>query len=113
MPLIAHLRELSCIPKVCLNKKAARTAIRTALKKLMFVVTKVQQSFGNWLQSHSWTHWATFTTPYTLTLPSARRLMNRFGEMRISPDKVLEMSLKGFFGRLSRLIVRKAIIPML
>ncbi len=46
-------------------------------------MTKVQQSFGTWLGSHSWTHWGTFTTPYTLTLPSARRLMERFGTMRV------------------------------
>jgi hypothetical protein len=48
-------------------------------------MTKVQNAFGEWLQSYTWTHWATFTTPYTLTLPSARRLMQRFGEMRVSP----------------------------
>lgn len=60
-------------------------------------MTKVQQSFGNWLQANSWTHWATFTTPYTLTLPSARRLMNRFGEMRISPDIGARNVVKGLF----------------
>lgn len=60
-------------------------------------MTKVQNSFGSWLQTHNWTHWATFTTPYTLTLPSARRLMQRFGEMRVAPVPGATKVVKGLF----------------
>jgi hypothetical protein len=60
-------------------------------------MTKVQNSFGSWLQSFDWTHWATFTTPYTLTLPSARRLMNRFADMRVSPDIGARNVVEGLF----------------
>jgi hypothetical protein len=82
---------------VCPNKKAAELPTRTALNKIAVCMTKVQNAFGTWLQSHSWTHWATFTTPYTLTLPSARRLMNRFGDMRVSTDINARKVVKGLF----------------
>ena len=60
-------------------------------------MTKVQHSFGTWLQSHNWTHWATFTTPYTLTLSSARRLMSRFADMRVAPAPGSPKVLKSLF----------------
>ena len=60
-------------------------------------MTNIQKSFGTWLQSHNWTHWATFTTPYSLTLPSARRLMNRFADMRINTDITSPNVVKGLF----------------
>lgn len=39
--------------------------------------TKIQEIYGSWLSDYQWTYWATFTTRYQLTLPSARRLMHR------------------------------------
>lgn len=46
--------------------------------------------YANWLNQNEWNYWATFTTKYELTLPSARRamqrqfnLMNKFGPTRI------------------------------
>ena len=35
------------------------------------------QNFGEWLSGMNWTHYATFTTSYELTLKSARRAMHR------------------------------------
>jgi hypothetical protein len=36
-----------------------------------------KNEFGNWLSNENWTHYATFTTGYELTLNSARRAMHR------------------------------------
>ncbi|MFM7851642.1 MAG: hypothetical protein ACKO96_06905, partial [Flammeovirgaceae bacterium] len=33
---------------------------------------------GDWLHSKEWSHWATLTTPYELTMKGARRLADRF-----------------------------------
>jgi len=41
-------------------------------------MTKIQDSYGQWLSQYDWSYWITFTTRYTLTLPSGRRLMERF-----------------------------------
>lgn len=41
-------------------------------------MTKIQDSYGEWLSQYDWSYWVTFTTRYTLTLPSGRRLMERF-----------------------------------
>ena len=38
----------------------------------------IQTAYANWLNSQGWTHFVTLTTPYTLTLNSARRLIDRF-----------------------------------
>jgi hypothetical protein len=43
--------------------------------------------YGDWLQNFEWTYWCTFTTRYTLSLPSARRLMWRMFDMRASASK--------------------------
>lgn len=32
---------------------------------------------GSWLKGYDWTHWVTFTTPYEMTMKSARRAMHR------------------------------------
>ena len=42
---------------------------------------KVQSTYGEWLNSYQWSYFCTFTTRYSLTLPSARRLMYRFWDM--------------------------------
>lgn len=44
--------------------------------------------YGEWLQNYEWSYWCTFTTRYSLTIPSARRLMWRFYDMRTSKDKL-------------------------
>jgi hypothetical protein len=51
---------------------------------------KELSQYANWLNQNEWTYWATFTTRYELTLPSARRamerqfnLMNKFGPTRM------------------------------
>lgn len=41
-------------------------------------MVKVQEIYGSWLSQYEWTYWTTCTTRYQLTLPSARRLMQRF-----------------------------------
>lgn len=50
------------------------------------MTTNIQNSFGTYLRAFEWSHWATFTTPYPLSLPSARRLMERFGNARVSSE---------------------------
>jgi hypothetical protein len=42
---------------------------------------KVQNSYGQWLGQYEWSYFCTFTTRYSLSLPSARRLMHRFWTM--------------------------------
>lgn len=37
-------------------------------------ITHLNEHFGNWLTNFHWSHWATLTTRYELTLPSARRI---------------------------------------
>lgn len=37
-----------------------------------------QEQYANWLTPLPWSHWATCTTGYAMTLPSARRAMDRF-----------------------------------
>lgn len=39
---------------------------------------KMHDSYADFLQTFAWTHYVTFTTGYTLTLASARRLMENF-----------------------------------
>jgi hypothetical protein len=38
---------------------------------------RYKEEFGKWLQPIPWSYWATPTTGYELTLPSARRAMHR------------------------------------
>jgi hypothetical protein len=38
----------------------------------------VNESYAEWLGSFEWDYFCTFTTPYNLTLKSARRLMEKF-----------------------------------
>lgn len=40
------------------------------------------QAYGKWLGQYDWDYFCTFTTRYQLTLPSARRLMWRFWDMK-------------------------------
>ena len=35
----------------------------------------VRNAYAEWLNEFKWTYWATFTTGYKLTMPSARRAM--------------------------------------
>jgi hypothetical protein len=39
---------------------------------------KNQSAYGDWLKGYDWTYWATLTTKYSLTLPSARRIADGF-----------------------------------
>jgi hypothetical protein len=52
-------------------------------------------AMATWLQGQEWTRFCTFTTPYTLTLPSARRLMENF-HSRIT-EKVFDGVAPRFF----------------
>lgn len=45
---------------------------------------------GDWLHSMPWTHWATLTTPYELTMKGARRLAHRF-HRRLNKDAPASM----------------------
>jgi hypothetical protein len=36
---------------------------------------QVRNAYAEWLNEFKWTYWATFTTVYKLTMPSARRAM--------------------------------------
>ena len=40
--------------------------------------TQSQTALGNWLNTFDWTHWATLTTKYQLTLKSGRRIATGF-----------------------------------
>lgn len=40
-------------------------------------------SMGEWLNTIQWTYWATFTTPYELTIQSARRMAENIGKFCI------------------------------
>jgi hypothetical protein len=39
--------------------------------------TRISDHWGEFLLTKDWSHWATFTTPYELTMPGARRLADR------------------------------------
>jgi hypothetical protein len=45
---------------------------------------------GEWLTNQNWSHWATLTTGYELTLNSARRAAHRFHDVldRSAPTKI-------------------------
>jgi len=42
------------------------------------VTDSVKQGYMDWLDTQDWSFWCTGTTPYTLTLKSARRLAERY-----------------------------------
>jgi hypothetical protein len=50
-------------------------------------IQQQQQALGQWLSPIEWNYWATPTTGYTLTQPSARRAMHRLHDAldRFSP----------------------------
>lgn len=44
-------------------------------------VTQVAKAYADWIDGMDWNWWCTFTTQYELTLPSARRLMERYAKI--------------------------------
>ena len=48
------------------------------MAKLNKKVQSTKTAYSSWLNSYKWTHFVTLTTPYTLTLKSGRRLVERF-----------------------------------
>lgn len=44
-------------------------------------LTKKRNEFGDYLKSIYFDYFCTFTTPYKMTLPSARRAVERFGKL--------------------------------
>lgn len=52
-----------------------------------YKTAKQIQEFGGWLSGIEWSHYATFTTGYELTIPAARRAMHRLHDNldRIAP----------------------------
>jgi len=60
----------------------ANVAVRglnvTANIRNVFSPQNVADEYANWIASYPWTWFVTFTTPYELTLKSARRAMERY-----------------------------------
>lgn len=67
-----------------------RAKKKRPLRTNSFSPSQQQQHYGTWLQSFDWSHWATLTTSYELTLKSARRIatglykeLSRAGDTKI------------------------------
>lgn len=60
----------------------------TKIRKNSGIVTPQIQlttsAYADWIDGMDWQWWCTFTTNYKLTLPSARRLMERFAKINKS-----------------------------
>jgi hypothetical protein len=54
---------------------------RTILKKDTLQRYNTIEQYGKWLEGYSWSHYATCTTGYEMTLPSARRAMHKFHDL--------------------------------
>lgn len=46
-------------------------------KQRLNLKTSNTENYGNWLDNMEWDYFCTFTTDYTLSIPSARRAMDR------------------------------------
>lgn len=49
---------------------------------------QVRNSYAEWLDTFDWSYWATLTTRYKLTMPSARRAMNGMFDQLSKAGKV-------------------------
>jgi hypothetical protein len=93
---------LPCMPPLCpdLNKKGTKNAplkfeqtgkslATEPVKNISMTKIVISEQYGNFLSQFEWTHFATFTTGYTLTLPSARRAMEGFHKdlSKANPNK--------------------------
>ena len=47
----------------------------------------VKQDWTDWLESIQWNYFATFTTPYEMTLKSARRIMGNYHQKIVIPGR--------------------------
>jgi len=54
----------------------------------MTLSEQAQKSLGNWLESMKWSYWVTGTTPYELTLKSARRAMEGVSKYIDIPHRI-------------------------
>lgn len=50
-------------------------------------VKKIQNSYAEMLSHYNWDYYVTFTTGYTMTLPSARRLMTNYHSKMKTPGQ--------------------------
>lgn len=47
----------------------------------------IKKEWSDWLESIQWNYFATFTTPYEMTLNSARRIMDRYHSKMTMPGR--------------------------